>query len=74
MRALNSTAVVTADHILTMPVPSDVLPGTHDVVLVIKDPAPSLAPSLADWPVHAVGLTDTTTTFRREDLYGDDGR
>ena len=77
MRTIETTAVVTANHTMTIQVPADVLPGTHRVVIVVEtnDP-PSQGPlrKWADWPAHDVTLTDPNCTFRREDLYGDDGR
>jgi hypothetical protein len=75
MRTLTIKAVITADHTLTVPVPADVSPGVHQVTVVIEE-AP-LAPepgSLMDWPAHDAALVEPKNTFRREDLYGDDGR
>ena len=76
MRALTAKAVVTADHTLTMPVPPDVSPGVHQVTVVIAEetPAPPEKRAPMDWPAHAVALVDPAKTFRREELYGDDGR
>lgn len=77
MRTIETTAVVTASHTMTIQVPADVQPGTHRVVVVVEtnDP-PAQAPrqKWADWPAYDVTLTDPNCTFRREDLYGDDGR
>lgn len=76
MRALTATAVVNADHTLTLQVPTDILPGVHQVVLVLDAPTASSKdkPSFAELTVHQVGLVDPSMTFRREDMYGDDGR
>jgi len=76
MRALTTKAVVTADHTLTIPVPEDVSPGEHQVTVVIEDEtaSPPEKTSLMDWPAHAVALVEPRNTFRREELYGDDGR
>ncbi|MGH7172199.1 MAG: hypothetical protein ACRELF_12510 [Gemmataceae bacterium] len=76
MRALTTRAVVSADHTLTMPVPEDVSPGEHQVTVMIEEAAlsPSEKGSLMDWPAHAVALVEPRNTFRREDLYCDDGR
>lgn len=76
MRALTAKAVVTVDHTLIVPVPQDVAPGEHQVTIMIEEqtPSPPGKPSLMDWPAHAVALLEPRNTFRREDLYGDDGR
>ena len=76
MRALTATAVVHPDHTLTVQVPADVPPGTHQVVVVFEDAAPALQPGpfTANWPAHPAGPADPDLTFRREDIYGDDGR
>jgi hypothetical protein len=76
MRAVTATAVVHPDHTLTVQIPEDIPPGTHQVVIVLQD---SLSPRqqkifLASWEPHDVGIVDPTMTFRREDIYGDDGR
>jgi hypothetical protein len=75
MRTLTIKAVITADHTLTVPVPADVSPGVHQVTVVIEEAplAPPAPCSLMDWPAHAA-LVEPSNTFRREDLYGDDGR
>jgi hypothetical protein len=76
MRAVTATGVVHADHTLTVQVPADVPAGVHQVVIVLQE-APSAVSKprgLASWPGHDVGLVDPAMTFRREDLYGDDGR
>ena len=75
MRTIETTAVVTPEHTLTIQLPADVPPGTHRVVLVIENGEPPRTASLwKDWKPHEVGLVDPNFTFRREDLYGDDGR
>ena len=76
MRTLTTTAVISPNHTLTVQVPGDIAPGVHEVVIVIGGPAPQQSQPLSfrDWPAHDVGLVDPTMTFRREDLYGDDGR
>jgi hypothetical protein len=76
MRALTAIATVRADHSLTMQVPADVPAGSHRVVVVFEEAAPKKAFSnfFADWPAHDVSLVDPQMTFRREDIYGDDGR
>jgi hypothetical protein len=76
MRAVTATAIVREDHLLTVQLPADIPPGVHEVVIVLQEAAsrPQQALSFKDWPAHNVGLVDPNMTFRREDIYGDDGR
>ena len=76
MRAVTATAIVRADHMLTVQVPADIPPGVHEIVVVLQEEASHPQPEqlFKDWPAHEVGLVDPTMTFRRENLYGDDGR
>jgi len=76
MRSLAVTAVVTPDHTLTVAVPADIAPGPHRVVVMIQDgvPPPQGQSDFLNWPAHAAAPADPSCTFRREDLYGDDGR
>jgi hypothetical protein len=76
MRALTLTAVVRADHTLTVQVPEDIPPGTHEIVVVFSGgpTAGQVVPFTVNWPVHDVGPWPEGLTFRREDIYGDDGR
>ncbi len=75
MHAIETTAVVTAEHTVTVELPPEIEPGEYELVLVVrtgKRKPPSL--SFADWPPHVNALVDPTRTFRREELYGDEGR
>jgi hypothetical protein len=75
MRTIETTAVVSADHTMTLTVPADIPAGACKVVVVVEAPPDTPpAPSWAKWPAHQVALVDPNNTFRREDLYGDDGR
>ena len=76
MRTLTTTAVISADHTLTVEVPADIPPGARQVVIVLEDAAVTSNKSahLELPPPHPVAPADPTGTYRREDLYGDDGR
>jgi hypothetical protein len=75
MRTIETTAVVTADHTLTVAVPTDIPAGPCRVVVVVEQPsAAATRTKWADLPTYDVVLTDPTCTFRREDLYGDGDR
>lgn len=76
MRTIEATAIVTRDRKLRMPVPRDILPGEHRVVVVIDEQvskAPQGAPAL-NLPLHDLGPWPSELSLRREDLYGDEGR
>jgi hypothetical protein len=77
VRALTATAIVHPDHTLTLQVPADIPAGAHQVVIVLQEPPSPQEQVLfmANWPApHNVGLVDPNMTFRREDIYGEDGR
>jgi hypothetical protein len=78
MRTIETTATIMPDGTLMAKVPSDIVPGQHRIVVVLEQetgetPAPMPKPPLEfhvspweGWPADC--------TFRREDIYGDDGR
>lgn len=76
MRTIETTAVVSADHTMTLQVPADIPAGACKVVVVVDaaDSPRAAQRPWAEWPAHNVTLTDPTNTFRREDLYGDGDR
>jgi hypothetical protein len=75
MRTIETTADVGTDGKLIVQLPSDVPPGPHRVVVVVEEQAserPKREP--LTFSKHDLTLIDPSFTFRREDLYGDDGR
>lgn len=75
MHTIETTAVVTPEHTVTVTLPLEIEPGEYDLILVVRTPPPKAESlSFADWPPHVNTLVDPTCTFRREDLYGDDDR
>ena len=75
MRTLTATGIVGPDHMLTLPVPADVSPGPHNVVVVL-DALTSARNSTEPliFAPYPVGPTDPACTYRREDIYANDGR
>jgi hypothetical protein len=80
MRTIETDLVVTPDgRANVLRIPPDVRGGKYHVVLVIDDrsfvdttvKAKGRALRLSSYPV---GMKDSKMTFRREDLYGDNGR
>ncbi len=73
MLTLEQIAIVTAEHKLTIEVPAIVSPGEHRVTVVIDTPAtPAERRRLNLIPLHL--KTPPGFTYRREELYGDNGR
>ena len=75
MRTIEATAQVGEDHKLVVQLPADVAPGPHRVVVVIEEP-PAERPKREPmrFVTTDVGIVDPSFTYRREDIYGDDGR
>jgi hypothetical protein len=80
MRTIETHVTVTPDGQLTVraAAPADIPPGEHSAVLVIDEhialamvrtPKPPLVLKIWKWEAWP-----TNATFRREDLYEDDGR
>jgi hypothetical protein len=79
MRTIEMTITITDERKITIALPPDVAPGDHHAVLVLEEirttspPARTSKPplKLAAWKWEA---WPEECTFRREDIYGDDGR
>lgn len=78
MRTLEITLTVQPDGTATLELPPDVLPGDHRAVLVIEETSgpPIVEATTKPFQLYTFPLTNwpADATFRREDLYGDDGR
>ncbi len=75
MRTIETTGMVNADHTITLTLPDDFPEGECQVVVVAseaKPPARKL--NWADLPPLDLVMLNPNDTFRREDMYGDDGR
>jgi hypothetical protein len=77
MKTIQTVVPVNPDRTITVPLPPDLAPGAERVavVVVVAEP-PAAAPQREPLRLSAydVGVIDPSFTFRREDLYGDDGR
>jgi len=78
MKSMQLTATVSVDGKLTVQLPAIIPPGEHRVVLVMEDkfaappveiPKPRLKLNVLKWQTWPA-----ESTFRREELYEDDGR
>jgi len=78
MQSLQTTATVTSDGKLIAQVPPSILPGRHRVVLVIDDASTKQVPqapaSMSALKVFKWNAWPADSTFRREEIYGDEGR
>jgi hypothetical protein len=74
MRTIETVVTVDKRGIATLQMPPDVTPGEHKVVMVMEEKPKRKAP--LSFATHDVGpwLFGPEETFRREDMYGDDGR
>ena len=75
MRTIETIATVTEDGTLSAPMPPDIRPGRHQVIVVIEDAVvqPGERPPL-DLPLHDSGPWPEGLSLRREDMYDDWGR
>ncbi len=75
MRALTASAIVSPNHTLTLQIPEDIPPGPRTVAVVLEDPDEVRQERVAlKFNPHTVGPADPACTYRREGMYGDDGR
>ena len=76
MRTIETTGVVTPEHTITLTLPDDVPIGTHNLIVVLSSESPDVKPPCL-WkqlPTYDLEFADDVGTFRREEIYGDDGR
>ena len=76
MKTIQTTIVVDEERKATIQLTPDVMPGAHQAVVVIDEPAEIRSqPNMADFPRHEIPWPfPDGFTFRREEMYGDDGR
>ncbi len=73
IKTLQMMAEVDDHHRTTIQLPADVPAGSYELVIVMEEPKPR--PTILDLPKHDVPWPwPADYTFRREDMYGDDGR
>ncbi len=77
MRTIETTTTVEEDGTLVVKLPPDIEPGLRHVILMIDElPTTPVGASLPPLAIHASPWTGYPAdySFRREDMYGDDGR
>lgn len=72
-RKVKLTLHVRADGKIDVDAPTRLPPGDHEAVVDLPEVSDSSTPQLDDFPISHTPW-DPTATFRREDIYGDDGR
>lgn len=74
-RTIETTGLVNADHTLTLKLPDDVPAGSVKVFVVTEvSPSARMGIDWRTWTTHDLEMIDPNCTFRREDIYDDDGR
>ena len=71
MITLNTKATVTDNSMLMLTLPKNLPKGEYDIVIVIEDRVHEDAPL---WSMNLKGKINPSETFRREDMYDDNGR
>ena len=74
MRTIETTGVVNADHTITLQLPAEFPEGECLVVVTSQATPPKVKINWTEWPAHDLVMVNPNDTFRREDMYGDDGR
>ena len=75
MRTVTASATIREDHTLIVRVPHDIPPGQQTVVVVFEEPdLKETRPRSLQLTPHQTGPVNAACTYRREDIYGDDGR
>jgi len=76
MKTFETNVIVGGNKMLNIPMPAGLVHGEHAVLVIIDErmiTANSLA--LRDFPVDHIGACrQKNMTFRREEIYGDEGR
>jgi len=72
MNELRTQIQVGEDHRISGIAPADVPPGIHEATITVKRTVRKPL-NLDTFPTHD-GPWDDSTSTRREDMYGDDGR
>ena len=78
MKMIQTRIEVDDQRKATIQLPADVPPGSYQAVVVIENQepaAPRRQPTMADFSRHEIPWPfPEGFTFRREEMYGDDGR
>lgn len=83
MHTIQTTAVVTPEHTVTLTLPADIPPGVRDIVVVLPADTPAVTASstpaahgafTAGWPVFDLGPWPEGFTVSREQVYADGAR
>jgi len=77
MITLNKKAYINDDHILTLNLPKSIPTGEYEILVVLGEnqkPGSKQKQKEPLWSLKLKGKIHPKETFRREDMYGDDGR
>jgi hypothetical protein len=74
MKTIQTTALISPEHQLTIQVPPDIQAGEYEIVLVLAAKPAKKKRQPFKFPVDDYGLLLTELSLRREEMYGDFGR
>ncbi len=74
MKTITTIATIGNDRVLTVLLPADVVPGEHEIVIVVNgvNTKPPRQTTLS--PPDLLSESNSSIRFGREEIYGDDGR
>ena len=73
MKTIQTTAIISPEHQLTIQVPPDIQAGEYKIVLVLEAKPAKKKRQPFKFPVDDYGSLLTELSLRREDMYGDFG-
>lgn len=74
MKTIQTTALISPEHQLTIQVPPDIQAGEYEIVLVLAAKPAKKKRQPFKFPVDDYGPLLTELSLRREEMYGDFGR
>ncbi|MEW6492603.1 MAG: hypothetical protein AB1589_08860 [Cyanobacteriota bacterium] len=74
MKTIQTTAIISPEHQLTIQVPPDIQAGEYEIVLVLEAKPARKKRQPFKFPVDDYGPWPVELSLRREDMYGEFGR
>ena len=74
MKTITTTATIGTDRVLTVLLPDDVVPGEHEIVIVVNGINTNPPRQTPLSPAYLLAECNPSLRFGREEIYDDDGR
>jgi hypothetical protein len=74
MKTIQTTALISPEHQLSIQVPPDIQAGEYEIVLVLQAKPAKKKHQPFKFPIDDYGSLLAEPSLRREDMYGDFGR